>query len=304
MKFGKVTSGELETIDFNLPDIDSETIAVLSGKRQENIRVRFGATGWGMDEWKGLIYPEKCPKTSYLTHYAKSFDTIELNSLHYRIPKVETIIKWKSQVGSSFRFCPKVLQYISHSRALGTDSDRIVKFCDAIAHFEENLGISFMQLPPYWDISRLHILEAFFKQWPKGFPIAIEVRHPSFFENVENANRYFDLLQSYDATPVITDVAGARYLTHLRLTNSNLFVRWVGNDFHYTDELRLRNWVRLMEQLINIGVDDIYFFPHQPENLKPPETTDFIISEWRKLNPSINLRKISWTNREKQLLLF
>ena len=157
MKFGKVDTTQLNEIDFTLPEMHRETKEALKPNENQNPEIRFGATGWGTDEWKGVIYPEKCPKNQYLKHYAKSFDSIELNSTHYRIPKVDTIQKWRADVPETFRFCPKVLQYISHSRALGTDTDRIMEFCDAIAHFEDKLGITFMQLPPYWGIDRLPI---------------------------------------------------------------------------------------------------------------------------------------------------
>lgn len=304
MKFGKLTQSELEDVDFTLPEIPVQTLNILEHTSDHQLEIRFGATGWGTDEWKGVIYPEKLQKNKYLEHYTKSFDTIELNSTHYRIPKEETLIKWKDSTSDTFRFCPKVLQTISHSRALGTDTDRIARFCDAIALFEDKLGMSFMQLPPYWGLERLDTLKTFLDLWPSGFPLAIEVRHPSFFQSRENTNQYFDLLEKYGVSSVITDVAGARYLVHLRLVTPTIFVRWVGNAFHPTDYYRLDEWSQVLAQLAELGLKDAYFFPHQPDNIKSPETTDYLAKKIKSLSNDIYLKEISWTNKDNQLLLF
>lgn len=304
MKFGKVSLDALNDIDFTIPDFHIQSFQHLNSTPSKKCTIRLGATGWSTKEWKGVIYPEQAKPNEFLHHYAKSYDTIELNSTHYRIPKKQTVQSWKDDVGSSFKFCPKVLQTISHSKALGLDTERIKLFCDAIALFEDNLGTSFMQLPPHWAGDQLPILQAFLDQWPSELPLAIEVRNASFFENDDIYNQYFDLLEEYDVDAVITDVAGARFLMHMRLTTPSIFVRFVGNDLHHTDYERIDEWSEILCFLSKLGLESAYFFPHEPDNINPPQITEYMIHKINSIDETIELRQILWTNRDNQLLLF
>ena len=51
-----------------------------------------------------------------------------------------SIEKWKTESTADFRFCPKILQTISHSKQLGFGSDQLLEFCDSIIGLEEKLS--------------------------------------------------------------------------------------------------------------------------------------------------------------------
>lgn len=276
MKFGKLA--DISNVDFSLPPDPEETTLVLKKKGQANNPLNFyiGCTGWSMKEWVGKVYPPGTKTKEYLQHYSKQFNTIELNTTHYRTPDKATIQKWKTQSEDDFKFCPKLLQTISHSRDLGTGTGQLLEFCDAIQGLEEKLGCSFMQLPPYFSNDRLKILEAFLKKMPSHIPLALELRHQSWFEHKENQEALFSMLETYNTSTVITDVAGRRDVLHMRLTTPTAMVRFVGNGLHPSDYKRIDEWTDRILHWHKLGLKEVYFFTHEPDNILAPELAKYL----------------------------
>ena len=289
MKFGKLQ--DISNVDFRLPADHSGTVKALAkfGEPGGTLDFYIGCTGWSMKEWVGSVYPPGTKSKDYLKYYAKQFNTIELNTTHYRIPNAETIDKWKAESAEDFKFCPKILQGISHSRNLGVGSGQILAFCESIQGLEEKLGCSFMQLPPYFVVSRLELLEQFLQSFPKHIPLAVEVRHESWFEKEQHQRLLFDTLEKYGISTVITDVAGRRDVLHMRLTSATAMVRFVGNDLHTTDYQRIDDWVARLLQWHQQGLKEVYFFTHEPDNLKAPEIARYLF-DLVKNNAHIRVR--------------
>ncbi len=279
MKFGKLHN--ISGVNFTLPKDHSDNELVLSKlpARDKKPQIFVGCTGWSMKEWVGNVYPKGTKTANFLREYVKQFNTIELNTTHYRIPNEATILKWKSAAPKDFHYCPKIPQTISHSNDLGASNDLTLRFCEAISGLEENLGCSFMQLPPYFAYNRLPILERFLQKWNSHLPLSIEIRHESWF----NTPRYFDelseMLKAYNIALVITDVAGRRDVLHQRLTNGMAVVRFVGNGLHPTDYERADAWIDKLKDWLSKGLHHIYFFPHQPDNILAPEMTQYITNK-------------------------
>ncbi|MBT8219303.1 MAG: DUF72 domain-containing protein [Bacteroidia bacterium] len=300
MQFGKPDNPGV--VDFTLtkaPAINSKSFdkSSLSGE------LYTGGTGWGMKDWKGKLYPEKTPVKSFLHEYGKQFRTVELNSLFYNIPKPVTIDNWREAVPNDFRFCPKILQYISHSKKLGVDTDRIINFQDTIALFEDNLGPSFMQLPPYFDVSRYSILEKFLESWGNSLELAIEFRHPSWFDSDIHLDRMLELLHSHGKGAVITDVGGRRDVCHMGVTSDYAFIRFVGNDLHSSDFTRIDMWLQRIYEWFDKGLKEIYFFIHEPDNLFAPEISSYLHAQI-PFDVSFVSRGPILYNEEDQLKLF
>jgi uncharacterized protein YecE (DUF72 family) len=270
MKFGKLA--DISGVDFSLPAVaEIPAFALPAGGA---IPVYIGATGWSMPEWTGRWYPAGTQRPAMLSHYGKQFGTIELNTTHYRIPTPQTIDEWYAVTPADFRFCPKVPQRISHERNLGIGGDELRLFTDVIAGLAEKMGCAFAQLPPYFGTDRLGLLERFLQAWPRTLPLAIEVRHESWFAAPGDAlNRLADLLEKYGVALVITDVAGRRDVLHLRLTAPRTLIRFVGNGLHRTDYERIDAWV---ERLATWRLPETYFFPHEPDNVLAPDMAAYL----------------------------
>lgn len=307
MEFGKIPS--IDLVDFTLPPdpADNAPLIAAAPGRSQTLSFYTGCTGWGMKEWVGTVYPHSARTKDYLCHYAEQFNTIELNTTHYRIPDADMVQRWHDESTPDFRFCPKMPQTISHSRDLGLGGGQIAQFCHAIELLEEKLGACFLQLPPHFGPNKLGQLDAFLRQFPRHIPLAVELRHEGWFNDPEHARRLFDLLESCQTGAVITDVAGRRDVLHMRLSTHFAMVRFVGNNLHPTDYSRLEDWAQRLLQWQGMGLAEAYFFTHEPDNLRAPEAADFLC-KLLKDTPGIHTRGPDLTRHAEgqggQLALF
>ena len=248
MKFGKLH--DVSQVDFSHPEDDNRNGEVLTkfGIKTEDQKLYIGTTSWGVKEWKGTLYPIKAKATDFLQYYSQQFNSIELNTTHYGIPKIETIKKWKDNSIEDFMFCPKVLQTISHSKDLAVSTDRLGYFIDALSHLEHKLGICFLQLPPYFKEDRLNRLNTFLDSIPNHIRLAVEFRNENLFSNGIKPELY-DILSKHGISAVITDVAGRRDVLHSSILSDHVVIRFVAND-DPSDWERLEWW---MERLKKIG---------------------------------------------------
>lgn len=271
MDFGKLRN--IKNINFSLPEDSVETQRTLRQMppRETLPKVYIGCTGWSMKEWIGKVYPQNTKPQDFLYHYSRQFNTIELNTTHYRTPSVSDIQKWYETTPADFRFAPKMLQTVSHAPQLGFGTGLTTQFCEAISGLGEKLGVCFMQLPPQFGIKNLKILEIYLQKFPKNIHLAIEVRHEEWFANSQYTKVLFDLLESHQVSTVITDVAGRRDVLHQRLTTSTAVIRFVGNDLHPSDYKRIDEWVLRLKKWFELGLHEVYFFTHEPDNLKAPD---------------------------------
>ncbi|NRB63316.1 MAG: DUF72 domain-containing protein [Saprospiraceae bacterium] len=281
MKFGKVY--DLEGIDFTLPpDPSTNRQYFAEATPSESLRAFIGCTGWSMKEWVGKVYPKGTPVSHFLPHYGRQFNTIELNTTHYRIPSLDQIERWIQDTPADFRFCPKVPQSISHRTGMGVGGQALGNFCRAMDALHTRLGCIFIQLPPYFGWNKQLDLEAFLRGWPKHLPLAVEARHESWFSTDEHLAGLLDMLQAYQAYPVITDVAGRRDVLHMGVTGAVVMVRFVGNAHPLSDHQRVDSWIKRLAVWGNKGISDVYFFPHQPDNLLAPELSEYVVDQIQK----------------------
>jgi len=304
MKFGKLL--DISQVDFRLPADPESTLVVLDNlPKTEKPILYVGCTGWSMKEWVGSVYPSNAKTKDYLTHYAKQFNTIELNTTHYRIPSFDTVLKWKNESADDFRFCPKIPQAISHSGSMGLNDGKLIAFCEAIQQLEEKMGCCFMQLPPYFSADRIAILKTFLDQFPAHIPLAVEVRHESWFKDKGATNRLADLLASKNCAFVLTDVAGRRDVLHQQLTNNVAMVRFVGNDLHPTDYQRIDDWILRLKDWFAKGLTEAYFFTHEPDNIQAPKMAKYLVDKAQVVMLEVSTRGPEFIKEQgQQMSLF
>ncbi len=303
MKFGKVA--ELDKVNFDFPTEPQQNTSVLKATQIDGqaLQIYLGCPTWGNKDWVGKIYPLKTPAKDFLKHYAQSYNTVEVSSTHYSLPAKETITKWRNSVGPDFRFCPKFHQVITHRKHLKDCHDWLERFYETIAGFEDNLGMSFLQLPPSFDAYKYRLLEEFLASKPDDLELAVELRHPQWFATEKAKDYLFKLLEEHQTTAVITDTAGRRDVLHQRLTSTTAFVRFVGNDLHPTDYKRIDQWIELIARWIEQGLQKLYFFIHEPDELHCPEMTKYFVEQIKK-TAAIELKPIQFIQQNTQGTLF
>ena len=284
MEFGKIDGGHLTALDFYLPPDRDETRELLSRQQQENSKtsVYVGCAKWGRKDWIGTIYPEGTKESIFLDHYARHFNSIELNATFYRIPSFAQTSSWRKKVGKDFLFCPKVSQVISHIKRLKDSQELVDRFYKGIAGFGENLGPVFLMPHPAIGPKNFDTLRAFLEALPRHVNTFVELRHKDWFENKEVFSEVFALFQQLGIGSVITDAAGRRDCVHMRLTRPEAFIRFVGNGLHPTDYTRVDEWVQRIKMWMESGVRKIYFFMLQQEEIHSPALARYVIQQLNK----------------------
>jgi uncharacterized protein YecE (DUF72 family) len=133
------------------------------------------------DDWRGRLYPAGAPKRRWLELYAEKFDTVEVNSTFYRLPRREAVAAWASQTPAGFLFAVKASRYLTHVKRLTDVGEGIRRFFDAIEPLPAagKLGPVLWQLP-----ENFHRDDARLRGWLEALPggmHTIEFRHPSWF---------------------------------------------------------------------------------------------------------------------------
>ena len=88
-------------------------------------QIRIGTSGWnypsGAGAWNGIFYPPKGrrhrpPGFDELAFYAEHFDTVEVNSTFYGVPKPPVAAAWASRTPEDFVFSLKLHQQFTHPK--------------------------------------------------------------------------------------------------------------------------------------------------------------------------------------------
>ena len=212
--------------------------------------LHIGMSGWSYWDWKGHFYPEKMKSTDWLAHYALSFDTTEVNSSFYRLPRAKTVLTWASKVPDGFKLCPKMSKYLTHIQKLKDPEEPLERFFEVFAPVNELLGPVLVQLPPSlkFDVA---LVTAFFEvlrtQYAE-YTFALEARNETWL-----AKEAIDLLKEYRVTWVISQSGvGFPYLE--AVTARDIYVRFHGPEklysSSYTDDmlheyaLKFKKWIK------------------------------------------------------------
>lgn len=282
MDFGKVET-DLSDIDFTLPPDDAGTTALL-GRQITTAKpeVFVGCAKWGRKDWVGKIYPAGTKEADFLSLYAKHFNCIELNATFYRIPTISQTSGWASKVGKDFKFSPKFTDKITHLRRLKDVKELTDQFLEGISGFKDNLGPVFLMPHPGMGPKTLDTTEAFIQSLPKDIDLFVELRNPQWFADNEAFNNVFSMLERNKAGSIITDASGRRDCVHMRLTTPTAFIRFVGNGLHPTDYTRVDDWVQRIKKWMESGIEKVYFFMHQHEEIHSPELCKYVIEQLNK----------------------
>ncbi|MGJ1447653.1 DUF72 domain-containing protein [Sphingobacterium spiritivorum] len=281
MKFGQVNNPQ--DIDFSLPPTPPETLEVLAkGDNSKPFEVYVGCAKWNKTDLKGF-YPRGTKDE--LAYYSTQFNSIELNATFYNSPSKEQVETWKEKTPSDFKFFPKIPQSISHYSRLLNTGEKVAAFTDAVALFEEKLGMVFLQMIDNFKPKDFQRLEDFVREFPKGIPLAVEVRNAEWFSDPQVREKLYKTLQQYQISNVLVDTAGRRDMLHMRMTTPTAFIRYVGAN-HSSDYSRLDEWIEVIKKWREAGLEKLYFFIHQNIEVESPLLANHFI---KKLNDTFGL---------------
>jgi uncharacterized protein YecE (DUF72 family) len=218
--------------------------------------IRLGCSGWSYDHWREPVYAGAPPRT-WLARYAERFDTVEINSTFYRLPRRSAVAGWVDQTPDGFCFAVKVSRYLTHIRRLnevgrGLDLllDRIQPLLDA-----GKLGPLLWQLPGNFARDDDRLAQAL-TGVPQDLRHCIEFRHPSWF-----VPAVMDILREHDVALVFGDHPERPFQTTERTAGWS-FVRFHhghrGRRGNYSDR-ELAAWARRIRAWARTGDAYAYF---------------------------------------------
>jgi len=284
MKFGKVDHPE--NIDFALPHDHPDTKRVLSNYKDTNKpEVFVGCAKWNRQDLKGF-YPRGTKDE--LVYYASQFNSIELNATFYRFFPPEQFEKWYDKTPADFKFFPKLNQEISHWKRLNDVAQSVENYLYAASNLKEKLGTIFLQMHSNFAPKDIERVISFVELWPKEIPLAIEFRHTDWYNNDAISDELYYLLEENNIANILVDTAGRRDLMHMRLTNNEAFIRYVGAN-HLSDYSRLDDWVVRLKEWTALGLQKIHFFVHQNLEVASPLLSAHFV---KKLNAELGTNLI------------
>ena len=162
--------------------------------------LRIGTSGYQYEHWKGRFYPEQLRKKDWFLHYARNFDTVEINNTFYRLPSAAIFKSWRLQAPEGFCYVLKFSRYGSHTKRLKTPRSTIKRFLQAAGQLKKFLGAILVQLPPNWKVNPQR-LEEFILAAPRSMRWAFEFRDPSWL-----CEEIFAILRHHNAALCIHDM--------------------------------------------------------------------------------------------------
>ncbi len=277
MKFGKVDNPEL--IDFSFPKDHPDTEVVLAKYKKNSIpmHIYVGCAKWNKQDLKNF-YPRGTKDE--LEYYSRQFNCIEMNASFYRNFPPEQFNKWYEKVPADFKFFPKVNQRVSHLKRLIDFEVPTEDYLNGVVHLKEKLGTVFLQMHGNFAPKNFERVVRFVEFWPKEIPLAVEFRHTDWFNDEKIAHELYHLLEENNVANILVDTAGRRDIMHMRLTNDEAFIRYVGAN-HSSDYSRLDDWVKRIRKWKDEGLKHLHFFVHQNMEVESPLLSAYFI---KKLN--------------------
>ena len=206
--------------------------AALCGSEPQATAVRIGCSGWNYSHWRnGVFYPPGLPPSRWLEHYARHFDTVEVNATFYRLPTVKAVQGWVDGSPPGFLFAVKASRYLTHIKRLTDLAGGLDAFYERIEPLVRSpkMGPVLWQLPENFHRNDQRLAAALAALLPGRH--CFEFRHESWF-----APEVYERLRAHGVALVIGDMPKRSFQTR-ELTADWTFVR-----FHYGARGRRGNY--------------------------------------------------------------
>ncbi len=176
-------------------------------------------------------YPAEFEGRSRLQVYGHFFNSLEVNSIFYKLPRPATVAHWSESVPESFRFTFKLSKQITHNPGLSFERGDITAFVETVQVAGSKCGCILIQFPPSVKFNlfgRLaDLLSAVKEETADRWPLAVEFRDRSWYRQES-----YDLLDELGATMVYHDKTGSQS-PQPALDSDVIYLRFHGPDGNY-----------------------------------------------------------------------
>jgi len=235
-------------------------------------QVRVGTSGYSFADWVGTVYPRGMKPGAFLSHYAKLFDSVEINATYYRTPSPQTFARMVERTPEDFTFVVKVPRAMTHDLvAFDRELEPFKKAIEPLVR-AGRLGGLLAQFPHAFvpsEASRRH-LGKLAHSFETEIPVHVEFRHDDWTNEAT-----FDLLRTLGLGFVNVDLPELPHLPrpsevvtnrtgYVRLHGRNETTWWnqdkAGDRYDYLySASELEPWAARIERLAK-GADTAYVF--------------------------------------------
>jgi uncharacterized protein YecE (DUF72 family) len=218
-------------------------------------QARVGCSGWQYKHWKGDFYPPGLPVSGWFEHYARTFDTVEINNTFYRLPDATTFDAWRDQAPANFLYAVKASRFLTHMKKLKDPEDPLARFFDNASHLGRRIGPVLYQLPPRWPLN-LERFEHFLRALPRKYRHAVEFREPSWYDD-----RVYALMRRHKVALCLHDMHGSA--SDRLVVGPFIYVRFHFGTQKYGgryEDRRLDEWAEWLAARTLDGLDVFAYF--------------------------------------------
>lgn len=216
--------------------------------------IRVGCSGWQYPHWRGDFYPAELPVRLWFDHYARQFDTVEINNTFYRLAEAQTFRSWRARAPKGFVFAVKASRFLTHMKKLKDPAAPLELFFSRAKELGRTLGPVLYQLPPRWPVN-IERLEEFLEALPGRRQHVLEFRDPSWYRDDVLA-----LLERHRVALCLHDMEGSA--SGMLEVGPLVYVRFHGTQRYsgsYSDE-RLERWAGWMSERLRQGKPVFAYF--------------------------------------------
>jgi uncharacterized protein YecE (DUF72 family) len=216
--------------------------------------IRVGTSGWVYQHWRGLFYPHDLRQDEWFSHYARHFDTVEINNSFYRLPSTAAFDAWREQAPPDFFYAVKASRFLTHLKKLKDPEEPLHRFFNHADHLGNTLGPVLYQLPPHWQLN-LPRFEYFLASLPKDYLHVVEFRDASWL-----VEAMFGLMERFNVAHCIHDMRPLE--VPLRVTARTVYIRLHGDPPYGGDyqQATLEAWARRIDEWHRQELDVFVYF--------------------------------------------
>ncbi len=268
-------------------------------------KIRIGCSGWsytGDLGWVGKFYPKKIPSNKMFLFYSQIFDTVELNTTFYNLPKIGTVENWALKSPKDFLFSVKFPQDITHKK-IGkepVDEEDLMPFFSVISPLEQKMGPILVQFPPSFEFNP-ELLEDILVLLPSTKKYAVEFRNLSWL-----TSKTYKILEEYHVAYCIVDEP--LLPPDIHITTDFAYIRWHGRrkshwyNYLYSEE-ELQEWIPKIEK-IEGEIKNIYgYFNNHPHGQAPTNCRQLLkmLGKDTKDPNTITVKSLTLSKDQKKL---
>lgn len=247
----------------------------------------LGCPMWANSRWKGSLFADDLPSNGFLAGYSQYFNSVEGNTSFYADPSESQLQRWASQLPDNFRFVFKIPRRFSHQLA-ALDHTALLAWWQHLTPVHRFIGLLHLQLPATAGPALLGQLTKVLQLLSNLVPLAVEVRHPAFFDKAEYELALNRLLQQHDAERVVLDSRALfsvaannpalrdaqakkpRLPVHAICLSSRPMLRFIGCDDMQLNRQFYTPWLAKINGWLAEGKTPYCFF-HTPDNTLAPQ---------------------------------